>query len=462
MNKLQNKKIGIWGLGKVGKAAVTYLSQNNDIELLDSRILSLEEEVWLKAKKIPFFRETHINRFLECNDLIIPSPGIDLKAYAHYRDKWLTELDIIRQTYTAPIIGITGTAGKTTITCLLSGLLQLQHTVWTGGNIGTAMLHLLQEKKQPDFALLEISSFQLEYCKTFAPDFAIWTNFSPNHLDRHGNMEAYFNAKQKIVAFQEKSNLALLPYTIIDKLSLDSINAQLAFFSVDKPTVAMLKKVRTKDTLFYLQDKHIILYKAGIERKIGSIAAFESITFAENLLILFSAFYILNKKYALSEPNKQRFQQAFTTPFAKQLTEHRLEKVATIAGVTFYNDSKATTPASTLAAVNKFSDKPILLLLGGISKGINRTSLIKDIKGKVKSLYSFGKEAEIIKHICIEENIPCVSFTNLKAATIVSFQNATAGDLILLSPAGSSFDLFKNYEARGTYFKQIVHSLTSQ
>ena len=139
-----------------------------------------------------------------------------------------------------------------------------------------------------------------------------------------------------------------------------------------------------------------------------------------------------------------------------KLPEHRLEKVATLNGIDFYNDSKSTTPEATLAAVEQLHNKPIILLLGGLSKGINREPLIKKLYNKVKMVICFGKEADSLNTLCTKYNVRSCALKDLKSSFEVAKKIGRNGDQILLSPAGSSFDLFKNYEARGKFFKLLV------
>jgi len=457
--KLKNKKIGIWGFGKVGKSAVRYFyNQGNSIEVLDQRILSTEEKELLEKKQIPYFNNQNPSDFLERNDLIFPSPGIDLRSYKKFSAKWITEVSIIGQSFAKPLIAVTGSVGKTTVTHFLAQILQtLGVKLWTGGNIGTPMLDLLNEKKNFTMALLEVSSFQLEQRTHFSPDFAIWTNLYPNHLDRHENLSAYFQAKKNIINNQNKSQTALLSFSLIDSLK-QRPESTLYFFSLKTPSTEEFQKLESQESLFYLKGKKIILRTCENkikEKEITSIKNLEHITFDENLLIIFSAFYIIQQIYGICNTPSKITKKLRSIPYL----EHRLEKVATISEIDFYNDSKSTTPESTISAVKRLSTKPIILLLGGISKGIDRTDLIKKIKNKVKIVYSFGKEASDISKICLNHNVSCYTFKTLNSAVKASIKKALPGDQILLSPAGTSFDLFKNYEHRGNCFKELIKTL---
>lgn len=554
-SNFRDKKIGIWGFGVVGKSAARYLvskfvksyslssstsyHKNIEIEVLDKRELKPEEIAFFQENNIKFVDQKDpeaLNNFLEKNDLIIPSPGVDLRQYKKYSNKFISEFDIFQDGFEAPIIAITGTVGKTTITHMLDQIIKSQKIeIFTGGNIGTPVLDVLtSDKKEFDMILLELSSFQLELCKSFAPTLAIWTNLFPNHLDKHSNMEEYFMAKLQIIANQKCDQSALLPLNLIDKLLPEikrlKIKSRLNFFSEHKPDQEILEKLNPSDTVFYLgtQDgeseaetvfkmtlnKEADSFKitdtkitdtkitgnkiTGSIERICSISHLKSLaefTFAENLLIIAAALHIfgktVNRTYALCDTGVKDEQTSqgsqdfgiqktpnfspklllkFTnlsdicqldlsgiTPFSCQV-EHRLEKFICINGVDFYNDSKATTTTSTLAAVKKLYEnkKPIILLLGGLGKGVDRSPMIKELKSYVKFIINFGKEAELLQKICEQEQIPSLYCKTMEDAVYASFTASSPGDQVALSPSGTSYDLFKDYLERGREFKRLI------
>ena len=215
------KKIGIWGLGIVGTSAINYFCPKyKNIQLIEKKELDDATKISLQEKGIEVLNQnSQLETFLKYNDYILFSPGIDLRPYKEYSHKWLPEVDIFRQEWKKPIIAITGTVGKTSIVHILSAILEANGVkIATGGNIGTGMLDILKLQDEANLAILELSSYQLEHCKTFNPDIAVWTNLFDNHLDRHGNMQEYFEAKLKIILHQNKNQKAILPYNLQDQI----------------------------------------------------------------------------------------------------------------------------------------------------------------------------------------------------------------------------------------------------
>lgn len=447
---LKNKKIGIWGLGVVGKAAVRYFyNLGNTIEVLDKRSLTSEEQLFLQTYNIKFYHQNMIHDFLQHNDLILVSPGVNLYYYLNYQDKFISELDLVAQTSQKNFIAITGSVGKTTVTHVLFNILKhYKPHIALGGNIGTCMLDVLKNQESSDI-ILELSSFQLERNSKFAPNLAIWTNFYPNHLDRHHTITNYFNAKSNIIAHQTSNQQALVSLSLSTMIKRLYNGPSFSFFSLKQPTATECTALRKHDKLFYI-NKNMIFVKHHKEVKpLLSIDQFPSFSFPENWLILSCALYLLDIPLTNFKKHTQKI----------DLLPYRLEKVATIRNINFYNDSKSTTPASTYAAIEALSQKPILLLLGGQSKGIDRTDLIKKIQNKVKTIYCFGCEhAELLK-LCQTYAIPAYSFTTLEAAFKTCVQQALPGNQILFSPAGSSFDLFTDYKERGARFNYLVKQL---
>lgn len=443
-----NKKIGIWGLGIVGKSAVAYFHQKNyQIEVLDKRTLNEHENQFLAQHNAAYFTDDQLLSFLQRNEYILPSAGIDLRPYAEFTSKWLSELDIFAQECHKPIIAITGSVGKTTTTHLLSQVVTAHgKKVFTGGNIGIGLLDSIDQANAADYIILEVSSFQLERCTTFAPDLALWTNLYPNHLDRHGTLQDYFNAKLPIITHQKQEQKAILPLALFSEIRSLFSSRSVDWFCVDKPTHDQINKLLNDEKIYYLHDTAIMMYQNNQTKEIAHFEEIPAVSYVQNSILICAALHTLQ----ISLTNISEYIQD------NELPEHRLEKVATIGNIDFYNDSKATIPASTLAALEKLRGKPIILFLGGISKGVDRRDFIKELQGKVSYVYCFGKEAEQLKSWCDLMNIPARSCTTLQDAFFACIEKAQAHDIVLFSPAGASFDLFENYQARGNSFKKLV------
>ncbi len=447
---MNTKKIGIWGFGIVGKTALHYFAQRGyTTSIMDAKPVSSENAHLLEKYHSTFVLQKDYESFLHNHDYILASPGIDLHPFAIYRHKFITELDLFFQEFKKPIIAITGTVGKTSVTHLLSSILAPHKKMLTGGNIGTGMLSLLDQKDAADGALLEVSSFQLEYCNAFAPDLAIWTNFYPNHLDRHETIESYFNAKYMILARQQPHQHALVPIALAPQLKRAFANPRnnIHFFSEQKPRELYHQEFPNAH-YFWIEDNHVIQATPSTQHALVNITELPSLTFAQNWLTISASLSLLGIP-----------QTALKTAATITLPSHRVEKIASIKGVDFFNDSKGTVIEATLAAVKKLQGKPILLFMGGISKGVDRSHAFKELKNLVKTVYCFGAEANSLGQGAAAAHIPCHAFSSLDEAFHTAVAHAQPGEQILFSPSGASFDLFSHYEERGNYFKKLVEKL---
>ena len=449
-----HKKIGIWGLGISGKSMVAYLKQYPcTLGILEkSRTPETSSFCDAHAAKLYSDEPEQRHQFLDEHDLIIASPGVDLWAYQQHAHKFLAEADLFHLlwkqeplvSFDTPhlrlgtqderkIIGITGTLGKTSITTLLTTLLtNAGVSLVTGGNIGTGMLDLLQSDATT--ALLELSSFQLEHCKHFVADGAVITNLFPNHLDRHGSMAEYLEAKKQILVRQQPHQWSLVPLELAPELRKEERlkNRPLAFFT---------QKVDENFKQFLLPEDKI--YTPDFLRTTPPLS------YPQNWLIIaavldlmgFDAEKIISQATNLSLPS------------------YRLEEVATVNGVTYYNDSKSTIMQATLAAVDALKNNNIILLLGGTSKGVDRAPFIKELRGKVQEIICFGKEADELCAACTASGIVAYAAATLEEAVKRAHACAQPDNVVLLSPGGASFDLFKDYKERGERFKELVLKL---
>lgn len=438
------KTVGIWGFGKVGRSVAGLMhTKGYSLLVCDS---TKPDSTLLDQYNAQYFTQEELALFFKHSDIIIPSPGIDIRPYySEIASKLEPELDLFARFWKNPLYAITGSVGKTTVTTLLGEILKKinPHTM-VGGNIGYAALNLLDNALPQSEALLEVSSFQLEFSRIFAPDLAIITNLHPNHLDRHTTMQAYTAAKLSMIAHQTPHQRILIPEKLWPTThTLRDFNREnVGLFSQEKPT-----EFFPGITYYWLE--HTKLIKNGIP--LFNITHLASLTFLENILIICAALDMLGHNLGTLD---------LTVPITL-IPAHRMEPIVNSRGITIYNDSKSTTIASTQAALARVGGAPTHLLVGGLSKGTDRSALIKDLPSSIRHVYCFGKEASQLARWCAEYNKPHSLHESLESAVTASIQSSTVGDVILFSPAGSSFDLFQNFEERGTIFKDLVHRVLS-
>ena len=412
------KKVGIWGFGKTGQSVLSFLSsQGAECIVMDSNPLNTFQEELIKNHNAQAIGIEFSSQFIEACDFIVPSQGVDLTPYLEHPDahKFVSEVDLFQQFVKTPIIAITGSAGKTTTTTLLAQLLNLfGKRAIAAGNIGKPMLDVLDEQNKYNYIVLELSSTQLEHAKQFAPDIAAILNIFPNHLDRHIDMPSYLKAKGKLLKFQSEDQIVFLPMDFID------VFWQL----VGKQKVTWIGN----DTY------------ADITKKLYDVCP------EQNWQIILSILEHLG-----FEPEK-----VIKLKEKLQVPAHRIEFITTHNGADFYNDSKSTLPESTLQAVNQFKGKQIILFLGGLSKGVDRSELVAQLPNNIKHIICFGKEAKQLHAWCQDAVIPSSAHNTLEDGFKMALKKLEPNDVVLFSPSGSSFDLFKNYEERGKQFKSLV------
>lgn len=431
---LKNKKIGIWGFGIVGQSAFNYVKKfTNYVQILDQK----------QHPRVSVIIQTPetIQKFLEENDYIIPSPGIIIHPYQEYHHKFLNELDIFTPEYQGTIIAITGTAGKTTVTDFIA---QSIPNSLAAGNIGFAMLDVLNVTPQPKTVVLELSSYQLQYTNNFAPDISTWTNFFANHLDHHKNIGEYFVAKCNILKFQTKDQKSIVPHELFDQISKNiDYQGQMYSYSLKKPNS------NTSIPVFYITNNNLVLQKNGSESIIFSnFDQLPKITFQENWIAIISTLYLANQNISSLNFNHHKAQP------------HRVEYIGNYKNIAVYNDSKSTIQESTLQALKSFSDKKIAVIIGGLSKGANREPLIKYITTQKNiTPYIFGGEKEILADLCKKHQLPYFINENLEELLKIFQKHSHQFDVLIFSPAGSSFDQFKNYQERGNIFKELVKNI---
>ncbi|KPU43726.1 UDP-N-acetylmuramoylalanine--D-glutamate ligase [Oxobacter pfennigii] len=346
----------------------------------------------------------------------------------------------------AEVIGVTGSDGKTTTTTLIYEMLKKEgYNVWVGGNIGTPLFDKLDVIKAEDKVVLELSSFQLMTMK-ISPDIAVVTNLSPNHLDMHKSMDEYIQSKKNIYKYQDaKGMLVLNKDNSITRDMEKEAKGNTVFFSISKS----LEKGA------FLDGANLVLIENGNKKTICSTDEIKlpGIHNIENLLAASAAISSLCSIKSMRD---------VATNFMG--VEHRIEFVREVNGVKYYNDSIASSPSRAAAGLNAFKQR-VILIAGGYDKKIPFDGLA--IKGidKIKLLILMGATADKIENAFIEEmgkqnkRIPIIHAAGLKEAVEAARDKGEEGDIVTLSPACASFDMFKNFEERGNKFKEIVNNL---
>jgi UDP-N-acetylmuramoylalanine--D-glutamate ligase len=347
-------------------------------------------------------------------------------------------------------IGITGSAGKTTTTTLVGEMAKNAYGghAYVGGNIGDPLINYVDEMTADDIAILELSSFQLEQM-TISPDIAAILNLTPNHLDRHGTMEAYTTAKRRILDFQSKDDIAILGRDDPGSWSLrNNVKGKLFTFSLHELEEG-LNGAYSHGGLLNLRDGNAYL-PLMLKEKI-------SVRGDHNVANVLAAFTI---GYAAGFPLDTMLEAAEEF----RGVPHRLEFVRELRGVRWYNDSIATAPERSMAAIRSF-DEPIVLLLGGRDKDLPWEELMRLASERVDHLVLFGEAAEKIEKTVCDLGLGKKRFTvaranGLRDAVLKAAEVAEAGDVVLLAPGGTSFDEFKDFAERGERFRTWVQDLS--
>src|SRR3954462_609508 len=448
--ELNGKRVLVVGLGESGVASALFL-KNHGAKVAVSDTKSGDE----LRNEIPVLLDHgitvetggHGERTFRGQDLIVVSPGVPVDAPPLVQarslgERVIGEVELAAQFLPGPIVAITGSNGKTTTTTLTGEILTAAgFPALVGGNIGTPAISLAERAKPGTLIVLEISSFQLETIQSFRPKVAVVLNVTPDHLDRHRTFEIYAEAKARIFENQQPEDCAVL--------------------NADDPTcVAMAKKTRSQVFWFSRQREvergawvragNIVFRDASGQREILQVSEIplKGAHNLENVLAAVSAGVLMG-----CAPEKIR-----SAVHDFKAVEHRLEFVASIRGVDYYNDSKATNVDATIKALESFPAN-IHLILGGKDKGSDYTVLNDLIRQRVKRIYTIGAAASKIESQVKGAEI--VHAETLENAIRKAHATAQAGDIVLLAPACASFDQFKSYVHRGKLFKEIVAGLAS-
>jgi UDP-N-acetylmuramoylalanine--D-glutamate ligase len=453
MMELKDKRVLVVGLGKSGVASALFLkARGARVTVSDTKSGDeLRNEIpVLLDHGITVETGGHGERTFRGQDLIVVSPGVPVDApllqqAASLGEVVIGEIELAAQFLPRPIVAITGSNGKTTTTALAGEILATGGLpTLVGGNIGTPAISLVERSKPETVIVLEVSSFQLETIRTFRPKIAVVLNVTPDHLDRHKTFEIYTDAKARIFENQGGDDFAVL--------------------NADDPTCVTMA-ARTQAQVFWfsrqkevkqgawVSDGHILFRDGDRQREIMQISEIP-LKGAHNLENVLAAVCA----GALMGCTPEKIRQAVCDFKA---VEHRLEFVATVRGVDYYNDSKATNVDATIKALESFPAN-IHLILGGKDKGSDYTVLNDLLRQRVKRVYTIGAAAaKIESQIGSSKGAgpEVVHAETLENAVRKANAVAEPGDVVLLAPACASFDQFKSYEHRGRVFKEIVREL---
>ena len=449
MMELKGKKVLVVGLGKSGLAAALFLRRRG-AHVTVSDVRSNEA----LAKDIPALLEEgimvetggHGLLTFRRQDLIVVSPGVplntpELAQVKSFGLRVIGELELAARFLKGKTLAITGSNGKTTTTSLVGEILEKAGIpTLVGGNIGLPVVALIDQSTDDTWSVLEVSSFQLESTERFHPAIAVILNITPDHLDRHGSFENYALAKERIFAAQNENDFVILnaDNARAAQAAARSV-ARVYFFSVEH---SVLQGAWVEDGF--------LVYRPGKDQPTEKIMPLSGVPLkgAHNVENVLAAACASRLAGATAEQVRSGVESF-------QAVEHRLEFVAKINGVDFYNDSKATNVDATAKAVASFSSG-IHLILGGKDKNSDYTQLAQLLRARVRAVYTIGSAAAKIENE-LRGVVSILSCETLDNAVSAAASAARPGEVVLLAPACSSFDQFENYEQRGKVFKELVN-----
>jgi UDP-N-acetylmuramoylalanine--D-glutamate ligase len=451
----EGKRVTIIGLGREGTALARFLvGKGAEVTITDVKERNQLQDVVdeLSCLPISFLLGGHPDEALRA-DVIFVSPGVprEIPILQEARRRGVplsSETRLFFSLCPAPIVGITGSSGKTTTTSLVGKIMEAQGCrTFVGGNIGSPLLNLVDEIEPEDSVVMELSSFQLEVLDR-SPHVAAVLNLSPNHLDRHESMDDYVAAKTNILRFQTQSDYAVLNADQQLTRELGDIHpGQVVLFSREQEVAQGVYLDEGRVIARWRGERHVVCPVSEI-RLLG-------IHNVENVL---AACAISAAAGARSDAMRKAIMEF-------KGVEHRLELAAQIGGVRYYDDSIATSPQRTVAALNSFLD-PVILLAGGREKHLPLEALARLVLTKVKALVLFGEAAPLLEQAVAEaqdegtgRELPIYRSSDLSEAVHKAAQIAEDGDIVLLSPACTSFDMYRDFAARGDHFKSLVREL---
>ena len=453
--EIAGRKVLVIGAARSGIASARFLAQRGAIVALNDRQPLADwpaEALELKALGVGHVEGEPPSWLLDQIDLVVVSPGVPAKAipirYADRRGaEVIGEIELASRFLLGRLVAITGTNGKTTTTALIGEMLKdAQLNVQVGGNIGTALISMVDSSRDDGWSVVEASSFQLETIVDFHPAVAAVLNVTPNHMDRYESLVDYAAAKHRVFTNQTAGDVAILNADdqIVSSWA-PGLRAHVVQFSTRRELEEGLF-LRGNDLLSRTKDGERVL----VTRDEMQLRGTHNV---ENVLAALAAGLACGAAPESLRETVRRFRPV----------EHRLEEVAEIKGVRFYNDSKATSVDATMKALEAFAGESgkVVLILGGRGKQAPYSPLAKLVKELARKMILIGEDAEVIERE-LGSAAPFERATDMHDAVERAFAAARPGDVVLLAPACASFDMFESFEHRGKVFKEEVSSLKFQ
>ncbi len=442
--ELKNKKVLILGFSKTGLSAANYFLNNGCRVFISEKSPGKEKDESLirdlinKGVKIEF--EGHSEEFIKESDFCIVSPSIPpqseiIQKLQQENIKYFSDLEYLSFLNKEKMVVITGTNGKTTTTALVSHILSKKYNAPYCGNIGISPFEYINEN--PDYYVVEASSFQLFYSDSLKPKIALFTNITPDHILWHKSFEDYFESKAKPFRNLADSDFAILNYDDekVRKLG-DEIKAQTYYFSLNEINQKNCAYIKN-NKIFFNEEEIIDINELQIVGPHNLQNAMGSIIAAKILKL-----------------DNSSIKESLIT---FRSIEHRLEFIRTIDNTDYYNDSKATNPEASVVAINSFDNKKVVLIAGGRDKKTTLAEFIKAIKEKISKVVLIGEATNRFKNELFAQGyMNTVNSKTLEEA--IDIASLDKPDVVLLSPACASFDMFESYEKRGEAFKNYVLS----
>lgn len=448
IRKWFDKKVLVLGLSKSGTAAAKYLNSKGadcyitEKKPFDEKDRQLVDELTSSGIKIEF--ENHSEEFMQDAYLAVTSPGIPPKSELMLKLKEknievISEVELAYLETKVPFVAITGTNGKTTTTELTNFIINKEFKAEKCGNIGIPPCSLL-DNKDTEYFVCEVSSFQLEYSKSFRPQIAVWMNFTPDHIDWHGGLDKYFEAKASL--FSESKKPAFAIFNAEDEKLLEfgqKYSGEKFFFGKD-----------FGENCSYIKDCAIFYKRQNVEEKIIDLKDVPLVgnhNYQNVMASLISA-----KLVGVSTESIVQAIKEFRAP------EHRCEYTGNVLGKEIYNDSKATNPEAAIFALKSFEGKTVTLIAGGTDKNTDLTEFCQTVKQCVNHVVLLGLARQRFEQELRKNGYENIIMVDGSFQDGVDRAFETSDEVILLSPACASYDMFSGYEERGRVFKEYALS----